>query len=408
MRRAGALVLALGLAVAGLPAAAQGLCGGVGDTGRWIGGTEETSDIAGSAAHLEQMALLLMGQEHVGLFRVSTQADVRIEAQGRGAGDPMIDLRNEAGDILMSDDDSGGNGASRMELPLAPGTYCVSLRSYDSGPMTGVIRVGLYTHEPLTEGVAEPSLPTDDMSGCDLTAAVALAEGPVDEMLAEGVSLTGTVTDAPYLSFQIAGERMLTITAENEAADPMIAIYDEFGNWIAENDDTNGRNARIDLSTPLYTGTYCIAVTALADSTQPITVTVTDYDEVAGQIGMFVRGEAAPPLDGSYPVTALGPLESRVRSDIRTDARTTWFSVEVEQAGLIVTEAVTNDRGDPVLVMFDDMGQQVARNDDSNGTLDSMIAVRVLPGTYLIGVRQVGDGVAVPTRMLFARYLFAQ
>lgn len=407
------VLLAAGLAMPGLPALAQGLCGGVGDNGQWIGGTEDMSDISTASAHLEQMALVLMGNEYVANFTVSAATDVRVEAEGRGAGDPVIDLRNAAGDIVFSDDDSGGNGAARGEIFLDPGTYCLSMRSFDGTPMTGFVRVGLLSHEPLTDGLMTPPFedgPIDPGSwgACDMAAAVPMSPGPVDGMLADGIVFTGSAQDFPYLSFVISAEQMMTITAENEVADPLITIYDEFGNWMGENDDYNGLNSQVDFNYPLWPGTYCIALSALSDTAAPITVTVKGYDQAAGLIGMYERGEAAPPLDGSYPVTDLGALDARIRTDIQTDGMTTWFAFDVKQGGLIVVEAVTNGMGDPTLVLFDDFGRQIAYNDDANNTLDSMIAARVLPGTYMIGVRQLGGQQQVLTRMLFERYVPAE
>jgi hypothetical protein len=406
------VVLALGFSALALPAAAQGLCGGVGDNGQWIGGTEDMSDISTATAHMEQMALVLMGNEYVALFNVSAATDVRVEAEGRGAGDPVIDLRNATGDIVLSDDDSGGNGASRGEMFLDPGTYCLSMRSYDGTPMTGFVRVGLLSHEALTDGMTaiDEPMPEEPYYGgtCDLAAATPMAAGAIDDMLAGGVTFTGTAADAPYLSFQLAADQMITVTAENETADPTIAIYDEYGNWIGENDDYNGLNSQIDITYPLYAGNYCITVAALSDTSAPITVTVKEYDQVAGMIGMYDRGEAAPPLDGSYPVTMLGALDQRIRQDIQTTDVTSWFAMDVKQGGLVVIEAVTNGMGDPTLVLFDDFGRQVAYNDDANNTLDSMIAARVLPGTYLVGVRQLGGGQEVLTRMVFERYVPAE
>lgn len=406
------VVLALGFSALALPAMAQGLCGGVGDNGQWIGGTEDMSDISTAAAHMEQMALVLMGNEYVALFNVSAATDVRVEAEGRGAGDPVIDLRNAAGDIVLSDDDSGGNGASRGEMFLDPGTYCLSMRSYDGTPMTGFVRVGLLAHEALTDGmtaIEEPPIEEEYYGGtCDLAAATPMSAGAIDDLLAGGVTLTASATDAPYLSFQLASDQMITVTAENEAADPVIAIYDEYGNWIGENDDYNGLNSQIDITYPLYAGNYCVTLSALSDASAPITVTVKAYDQVAGMIGMYDRGEAAPPLDGSYPVTMLGALDQRIRQDIQTTDVTSWFAMDVKQGGLIVIEAVTNGMGDPSLVLFDDFGRQVAYNDDANNTLDSMIAARVLPGTYLVGVRQIGGGQQVLTRMVFERYVPAE
>ena len=111
----------LALAAAASAAAAQDFCGGASANGQWIGGAEGTSDVATAGAPMEQMALALMQNEYVALFSVSAPTEVRLEAQGRGSGDPVIDLRDEAGAIVASDDDSGGNGASRAETALQPG-----------------------------------------------------------------------------------------------------------------------------------------------------------------------------------------------------------------------------------------------------------------------------------------------
>ena len=408
MRAIGNVMLAVGLALAGLPAAAQGLCGGAGDGGQWIGGTEAASDILTVPAHLEQLALVLAGQEHVSLFRVSTLADIRVEAAGRGAGDPVIDLRNGAGEIILTDDDSGGDGSARGEIALEPGTYCLSLRSYDGSPMTATVRVGLLSHEPLTAGV--PVSPDNPglVEACDIAAAFPMAEGPVDDKLAAGVTVTAAPADRPFLSFQLAGERSLTITADNEQADPRIVLFDEYGAQIAENDDHDGLNALIDLADPLLSGRYCIALSALSDSSLPVTVTVKAYDAVAARLARIARAEVAPPLDGSYPVTALGPLERRLHRDIRTGTTATWFSLDMAEPGLILIETGTDGEGDTALALFDDLGRKVSFNDDSNDTLDSMIAARIMPGTYMVAVWQVGDRADVATRMLIERYAIPQ
>jgi hypothetical protein len=405
-------VLAIGLAGAAIPAAAQGLCGGVGDSGQWIGGAPETSDVAVAGAHLEQMALVLMGNEYVALFDVTAATDVRIEAEGRGAGDPVIDLRDAAGNIIASDDDSGGNGASRLEMFLDPGSYCVSMRSFDGTPMTAFVRVGLLSHEPLTDGfVALPDdgmMPPENFALCDLNTAVPMAEGAIDSMLEGGVTFTGAAQDFPYLSFRIESDRMLTITAENEMADPVIAFYDEYGSWLGENDDFNGLNSQIDVNYPLFPGTYCLSLSALSDPAAPITVTVRAFDEAAAMQGMYERAEAAPPLDGSWPVTVMGALDGRVRQDVMASDTATWFAFDVAEGGLVLVESVTaNGAGDTVLTLYDDLGRQVAWNDDANNTLDSMLSVRVMPGTYLVAVRQY-SATPVMTRLVFERYVLAQ
>jgi hypothetical protein len=398
---------------------AQDFCGGASANGQWIGGTEATSDVATAGAYMEQMALVLQNNEYVALFSASAPTEVRVEAQGRGSGDTVIEIRDETGNLVTSDDDSGGNSASRAETSLEPGRYCVTMTSYDGSPMTAFVRVGRMEHEPLTVGLDAPVEPTDPtvpsdpgMIGgvCDPSAITRyLSDAPLDAQFAAGpVSQTASVNEVPYWGFTLSSPTAISITAENEEADPVVVLYDQFGSYLGENDDWDGLNSRLDMSMALQPGTYCIAMNALRDTSLPVTVSVSAFDAQAAQTGMYDRAEAAPPLDGSHPITALGPLSTRLRTDIQSTGTATWFSFDVAQPGLVVIEAVTNNMGDPMLVLYDDFGREVAFNYDNGSSLDSLIAARVMPGTYVVGVRQMYAEAPVLTRMLFERYVPAQ
>ncbi len=402
--------LAAGLLVtSALPALAQtGLCGGVGDAGQWLGGDEASSDIAASGDYLEQMALVLMNNEYVGLFATSQMMEVRIEAEAQGSGDTVIDIRDAAGNIVASDDDSGGNGSSLAQAMLQPGSYCVSMRSYDGSPLTGFVRVSRLEQAQLTDGQTYDDWTDTTFPGsCDVaTVQNHFSDGSVDSLLnSGGVMVSGAAGQTPFWTFTLDQPTAVSITADNPNADPYITLFDSFGNWLAENDDFDGLNSRIDMAQPLEAGTYCIGLSALSDTSLPITLALTTYDAEAAMRGMYDRGEASPPLDGSYPVIALGALNSRVRQDLMTSDTYTWFSFDVAEGGLVVIDAVTNGMGDPQIVLFDDFGRQIAYNDDANNTLDSMIAARVLPGTYVLGVAQLYSDTQVMTRMLFERYV---
>lgn len=407
-----------------MPAAAQSLCGGAGDAGQWIGGTEAASDVSTASAYMEQMALVLLRNEYVALFTVSQPTDVRLEAQGRGGGDPLIDLRDASGSIIVSDDDSGGEGASRIETSLQPGTYCLSMASYDGSPMTGFVRIGRVEQEALTAGtgmtqttdpivdpVTDPVTdPTFVPSGAGCSAvANYLGDGPIDgQIMGAGVSATAPVNQVDAWGFSLGASTPLSIIAENPSADPVITLYDSFGNYLAENDDFDGLNSRIDMITGLAAGDYCIEMRALSDETLPITVTVTGYDAAAALAAQYDTGEAAPPLDGSHPVTMLGALGNRVRQDVNTTSKATWYAFDIDAPGLLLVETVSNNNGDTVLYMYDDFGRQVAYNDDANNSLDSMLTARVMPGTYLVAVKQLSEGVQAPVRLLFERWMPAQ
>ncbi|NDV02742.1 pre-peptidase C-terminal domain-containing protein [Pseudoroseicyclus tamaricis] len=416
-----------------LPAFAQDLCGGAGANGQWIGGSEADSDIATADDYLQQMALVLMQNEYVSLFTLSEPTEVRMEAQGRGAGDPLFDLRSEDGTILLSDDDSGGDSAARAETMLEPGTYCLSTASYDGSPMTGFVRIGRLEHEALTPGLQGEPIDMGNGIGdgtmgdmgdmgdtggntgggqmpgeiCDMSRVTNYFGGgdPVDDMLGGGLSVEAPVNQVAYWGFSLSSPQPLTITAENESADPVITLYDSTGSWLAENDDYEGLNSLIELTQPLPAGDYCLAVRALSDESLPIALTLEAFDPAAQQTALYDNAEAAPPLDGSHPVTMLGPLESRLRQDVQNSGTAEWFAFEVDEAGLVIIEAVTNGLGDPVLTLYDDFGRLVTINDDYGDNFDSLLAARVMPGTYLVALRQYDDSVPVLTRLLFERYV---
>ncbi len=378
------------------PAMAQDICAGAGTGGQWIGGDEASSDITTADNFREQMALVLGGNDYVALFSLSETTDVRLEAAGRGAGDPMIDLLGADGALILSDDDSGGNAASRAETTLAAGTYCMAMRSYDGGPMTAFVRIGRQEHEPLTDGLN--TLGDPGISG---SCSEAVQIGPL------GTSVSGSAFDDPFWSFTLDEPTAVTITAVNESADPVITLYDAAENYIAENDDYDGLNSRIDMTEPLAAGTYCINLAALSDETLPITLTVSAYDPQAALLSIYNRGEAAPPLDGTVPVTDLGLVGTRIRQDVNASSSASWFTVDVDAPGLLMLEAIGNASTDPVMVIYDDLGREVGRNDDYGIGFDSLIAARVNPGTYVIGVWKYGEGLGL-IRLLVERYVPAQ
>jgi len=388
---------ALGLSATGAIAQQADLCGGIGENGQWIGGDAAGSDISRAPNYLEQMALVLLRDEYIALFSVSDPGTVRIEAASRGTGDTVFDLYDGSGITVASDDDSGGNSDSRAELALVPGTYCVALRSFDGSPLTGFVRVGRPEHPPLTEGLGPT--PVAPRASCDLAAAAPITLG---------APLSAPVETTPYYSLTLDQPTALSLTAENQNADPVLTLYDARGDWLAENDDFDGLNSRIDMAEPLPAGQYCLALDALGDTTLPIVTTVSEYDPEEVMWSLYSRAEAAPPLDGSYPVTDLGPVQTRQRTDANVDEEAAWYALDIPESGLLLIEAIAQGQGDPVLTLFDDLGRQVGHNDDSGGSLDSMLATRVQPGTYLVAVRQLDDSMQGVIRLLFERYVPAR
>jgi len=405
------------LCLAGAPALAQDVsCGGLGDGARWIAGDALTSDVVASPDPLfVGGAIAGAGDRFVTLFSVASGGTYRIEARPTGGdSDPVLELYDEAGALVVIDDDSGGGVSSRAELPLEAGRYCLAVSGFGAAGVVADLQVSRLDQPAITVGLAggfvgteglppfvgiQPCLPSTD--------AVALGSEPIDEALAVGAIATNTVTETPYYRFTIRSPQSLTIRAENPEADPYIYLFDGQGRLLAENDDSNNSlNSRLDFTRALEPGTYCIGMRALSDPDLPVTVSVRGFDAAAAAAEEYAYADAMPPLGGPYPVADLGLLPGLSVRDLQLPGdRAQFYSFVIDAPGLILITADEVSDSDPWLRFFDERGAMIAENDDANGTLNSELAVRVYPGRYTVGVRQYSTATNGVVRLAIQRYV---
>ncbi len=398
-------------------------CGGIGVTGQWMGGSPEASDISTAEGPLLQSNVPIAFDANViSLFSVSEAGDVRLEAQPVGSGDSVIEIYDEAGALVITDDDGGGGWASRAETFLQPGSYCMLTRGFAGGQLNSDIQVSRLEQEAITAGLTGGFFGGGGGSlfvGVDPctneTAATPLGTGPLDADLANGgVSAVNTINGAPYYRFTLNSPQTISVRAENPNADPYIYVFDGNGTLIGENDDaqiggTWSLNSRLDFTQPLQAGTYCIGMRALSNPDIPVTVSVLAYSQADALAELYATGEAAPPMDGSFPIVDLGVLPGRsVRDAQISGTQATWFSMEVPEAGALVINAVEVTDSDPLIILYNDLGQEIAYNDDANGTLNSEIVARVNAGRYLLAVRQYSESYQGIIRIATERYVPAQ
>lgn len=401
-------VLMLGAST--LPALAQedtsALCGGAGAGAQWAGTTREASDISTAADYLGLIGNIPAGGDLTTLFTVSSPMMVRVEAMPTDAGDTVIDLRDASGMVVLSDDDGGGFLASRGEISLDPGTYCLVTSSYDGSDLLAELRVSSLEQEALTPGLGGDGGGFGAMCTPETEATPFRPEGSLDAELETGISRTASIASEPFYRFTLDAAQSISITAENPDADPVLSLYDDNGQLLAENDDFDGLNSRIDFIDGLQAGTYCIALDSLSDETAPVTVSVNAFSEEQYMRGLYNNAEASPPLDGSYPVEALGVLEGRLRKDVREGDDLVWVSFEVNEPGLVLIEGIATAGNDPMLTLFDDLGRRIDQNDDYGGSYDSQIAARVNSGTYVLAIGRPGGYYGTPgvTRLAIERF----
>jgi len=347
-------------------------------------------------------------------FEVSQPTDVRIEATDDSGVDPVMVLLDTSGNELASDDDGGGGRASRIETSLDAGSYCAKVYNFSSNSGDTTVQLSRWDQPAITPGADTGGGAAEACTAA--TPADPIAFGPVNAAVANGgeisFSRTGAVT---YHRLTIDNPLGLTITANGTEADPVVRVYDDAGNVLFENDDFDGLNSQIDMQTPLQSGDYCIAVSALSDSAQPIDVAVRAFDEQAFLNARYATGEASPPIGGSYPIDDIGVVQSAFSGDVLVGKDARWIMFEVTEPSLVLIQGIGNGGADSQLYLYNDRGQQLGYNDDSglggNSTRDSQIAAELYPGRYLAAVLLYNFEAGAPSepvRVSFQRYVRAQ
>lgn len=357
----------------------------------WIGEGQEDSIITGRDEALTKSVSIPEGGENSTAFYLEESTRIRLEALGDNNSDVVLALKDVNGNWLAEDDDSGGSGAAMTEVTLDPGTYCLHTRQYSYEPARATISVGLMDHERITSGVDNGGAQVEACTS--ETDAFSLAEGAIDGQLSDGgITLANSAAEVPYYRFTLENDTPITIKAGGLSADPYLFLYDANGMLLAENDDYESRDARIDMPDGLAAGEYCIGMRALSDEYAAITFALEQYDPMEAMERMFKQGLASPPLDGSYPVEEIGLLSGSKRLDIPRAGSAVWYSFEVDTAGVVIIEAIAAGNVIPQLSAFDELGRPIQLDSAhdtmietgfSTANMPAILALRVVPGKYM-------------------------
>lgn len=394
--------------------AQEAICGGISTVGDWAGGEESASDVATADAPLSGEGQVPIAGHLVRMFTLSAPAQVRVEVAARPAGDPYIAVFDAEGAEVAGDDDSGGDFAARAEVDLEAGTYCLAARSYESGVTDIAFRIGRTEQEALTEG--SPATGGGDRTDAPVATGPGCFEEGVPTLgtaalgtadLSETLTHSAPVGEAPAVGFELAEPAAITVTATSADGDPLITLIDEGGSELAQNDDHDGLNSRIDMTTPMAAGRYCVEVDDLNGAFNPIEIALTAFDPEAERRERIARGTLMPVESDGIEIRELGDLTNRIRAEIGASDSATWSSFDIPEAGLLVAETISND-ADPVLTLFDRDGREIAYNDDGPVGRDARIVARLFPGRYVIATTMIEGGQAKPIRLVLERWVPAQ
>ncbi len=161
--------------------------------------------------------------------------------------DTEIALLDEFGDVIaVNDDYIIGEYWSWIEKEVPPGTYYVVVWEHDNDNI-------IYDYSLVVTGkscISEIE-PNDDYTLADNM-------GVVPGQLCATGAIDG-IGDLDYYEFEVAVATYVTISTET-TGDTKIALFDEFGNVLAENDDVSVGDTSSWIGIDLSVGVYYVAV----------------------------------------------------------------------------------------------------------------------------------------------------
>jgi hypothetical protein len=375
-----------------------------GSAATWLGGSADAAVVGADSAPLLQQASVAAGQTPVFAFRVGGAAqETRIEASAVNGGDPVISLTTSDGQLLAENDDYGGTLNAQAVSVLEPGDYCVRLSAVGGGPISATIQVSRTDQVALLPEAVDTTISAclPDTAAGPLGAA--LAAGRVSQDIGPGVG---------YLRFDLTEGASLTLRAESDTLDPQIMLYDAAGTLVAENDDAEGLNARLDFLTALPPGSYCVAAGPLSAGEGTIIVSAETLDRDSYLRGAWRRGELAPPEGGDYPVEAID-LAKASETLLLHDGAAQWLAFDIPEDTVLTIDSFAQLNGaDTRLVLFGPRGLPVAQADDSEASLDARLGPVLLEaGRYrlaVLDVNRIGGTGGGPVRaigLVFERFV---
>lgn len=301
------------------------------------------------------------------------RVDIKMSANS-GTLDPLVLLQDSTGTPIAENDDDPNNTGRDSFLQgfdiTTNGVYTIVATRFQQelGSTTGTFTLRL-SQSP-TGGPSTGNAPQDENE------------------LRYGDTKIGTINNAnfaPEFTFTATQGDLVDIelrsTNELETLDPLLILLNENGESIAENDDDplgSGRNSFIRKFEIPTTATYTIIATRFQ---QDLGSTEGEFELTLNQVD-----ESSLDANTDFPELQYG---DEIEGEITRNIGSKSFTFEANQ-GEVVNILMRGTTGtiDPLLILLDENGDEVTRNDDDEQGIgkDSFIREFEIPddGTYTI------------------------
>ena len=339
--------------------------------------TSERAPTDGFAPNRSTRGRINVGDDVTGALEVEGDQDwyrlrlqegeiYRFALRGAGdtpVGDPLLRVHNAQGEEVALDDDGGGNLNSYLEF---------------TAPSTGTFFLAAQAFADAYTGNYTLSARAGDIPADASTDAQVSAEGDYRE------GMLAPAGDRDWYRIELQegqGIRVGLTTAEGMAdalGDPYLVIYDGQGTEVLRDDDGGeGLNAWAEFVAPTA-GAYFIEARGFVE------------DAVGRYALTVLAGEVGDSPDGAEYVQP--GYEGRM-SMIGAPGDVDWFVIEAIEGRpyRFTVEGFDDGTGsllaDPLLVLYDQQGQEIARDDDGGMGLNPYLThIPVTGGPYFLAV----------------------
>jgi hypothetical protein len=287
-----------------------------------------------------------------------------LTAETSGSMDTMMELYNEAGSRIASNDDGGEGENARITFNAEVGKrYTAMIRGY--GTTTGSYRFHVVT-ETVADEASEPNNTLEQATPLTLGG--------------EGFRAFLSPGDEDWYRAEIPeGGSVLTVYTES-SIDTFLRVLDAAGGRLAEDDDSGqGGNASITINLPA--GPFYIRVSLYSDSSsQGVYTLVTQLKEPVAQDSYEPDNQMSQAKD-----IEIGQTQIRNFTDA---GDVDWVRLRITSAGKygIRAQGAESLQLDTYIELLDSSENIIAEDDDGGEEYDAYLSIDLQPGTYYIKV----------------------